>query len=300
VTADGDLVGWRDGTPELLARLGDARPERALETAYGIVLLNSREGTLVRPDGRVDRFGADLQPGAALSEDGRYLAVEELRHGRRSWQRLHVVDLADCSLRTMPWDGDGGLWVTAMHGGVVYFLGGGGASPASMRWRPGSEPEALPYRLESVDAISGAALAYDGEPGVVVIRPDGSRHRVPVNPPVALAPGAERLYAYRYMPPAVTFYEVATGADQPRIHWLPRHSEVSTTVPSRPVWEDADHLLVLLDAPTPELDAPAVRLDVRTGAFERVPLTGDAGYRPMLVEPMALGRVSRPPDRWTA
>jgi hypothetical protein len=42
---------------------------------------------------------------------------------------------------------------------------------------------------------------------------------------------------------------------------------------------------------SPEIEgAGALRLDVRSGALERVPLTGDAGYRPMLVKPRLLAR----------
>src|SRR6266511_1243407 len=288
VSATGDVVVWRGGEPVVLARLPEGSTYRALESAYGIVLLrfgDQAPPVVVRPDGHVDALGAELAPRVALSEDGRYLAVDESHHGRRSWSLLHLVDLADGSRQTMPWDEDAFFSITAVYGGVVYFQGGR-AQSVSMRWSPGSDPEPSQHRLDEIDPLSGARLAHDDQPGVLVVRPDGTARRVLVAAGVALAPGGERLYAYRYSPPAVTLFHVATGAEHPRIFWLPPGSQMSTTVPGRPVWEDADHLVVSLGHQRLDVGAPAVRLDVRTGAFEGVPLTEDAGYRPLLTEPL--------------
>jgi hypothetical protein len=286
VSANGDVVVWRDSEPVVVSRLSGTQPYRAMQTTHGIVLLGlADQAVLLRPNGHVDALGTDLAPRAALSEDGRYLAVDESHFGRRSWSRLHLVDLADGSRQTMPWEEDVGLFVVAVHGGAVYSQGEH-ARIASMRWSPGSDPEPLEHRLREIDPLTGTSLANDNEPGVLVIRPDGTSRRVLIDPAVALAPGGERLYAYRYSPPAVTLFDVATGAEDPRVFWLPPGGLVSTTAPEQPVWEDADHLVALLQYPDVEFDAPAVRLDVRTGEFERVPLTQDAGYRPLLIEPL--------------
>lgn len=155
-----------------------------------------------------------------------------------------------------------------------------------MRWTPGSDPEPLPYHLREIDPLTGTRLVHDGERGVLVVYPDGTRRHCALDPNVALAPGGTRLYSYRHFPPAVTLFDVATGAEDPRIFWLPGNSQVSTTVPGQPVWEDPDHLVILTRDWDFDLNAPAVRLNVRTGEFERVPLTEDAGYRPLLIEPL--------------
>jgi hypothetical protein len=108
---------------------------------------------------------------------------------------------------------------------------------------------------------------------------------------VALAPGGERLCGYRYLPPAVTLFEVAGGAEDPRVFWLPGGTRVGLGGPWGPVWEDPDHLVAVVEHPGRGLDAPAVRLDVATGGLQRVPLTEQAGDRPLLVEPLL-----RPPQ----
>lgn len=287
VGTNGDVVVWRDNAPVVVYRSPGVQPYRAMQSAHGIVLLGLGDrAVLLRPNGHVDTLGADLAPRAALGEDGRYLAVDESHLGRRSWSRLHLVDLADGSRQTMPWDEeDVGRFVVAVDGGAVYFQSGH-ARLASMRWSPGSDPELLEHRLREIDPLTGTRLADDDDPGVLVVRPDGTSRRVLIDPAVALAPGGERLYAYRYSPPAVTLFDVAAGAEDPRVFWLPPGSLVSTTAPGQPVWEDPDHLVVLLQYPDVEFDAPTVRLDVRTGEVERVPLTEDAGYRPLLIQPL--------------
>jgi Family of unknown function (DUF6042) len=288
VSAGGDVVVWRDGEPIVLARLPDRQPHRALETAYGIVVLSfgeRRGAVVIRPDGRVDALGAELAPQLARSEDGRHLAVNESGGGRRRWSRLHLVDLADGSRQTMPGRDDECHHVVALHGGVVYFQAGH-ALTGTVGWSPGADPELLQHHVDQIDPLSGTRLAHDDQPGVLVVGPDGTARRVMIDPRVGLAPGGERLYAYRHSPPAVTLFEVATGAADPRVFWLPPGSQTSTTVPGHPVWEDAHHLLVSLEHHRPDVGAPAVRLDVRTGEFEGVPLTEAAGYRPLLIEPL--------------
>jgi hypothetical protein len=255
-------------------------PYRALETGYGTLLLGSGPGAvLVRPDGRVDRLGSDAMMHGAVSEDGRYAAFTESHFGRRSWSKLHLVDLADGSRRTMPWDETDKLSVVAVHGGAVYAV----TRQRTVRWTPGADPEPYPYFVYGVDPLSGTVVGSDGQPGLVVVHPDGTVRHVRLDSGHWLAPGGTRLLAFRYSPPAVTLFDVATAPDEPRVHWLPAACETGNT---RPCWEDEDHLLIQVRHPDREVGAPAVRLDVRTGALERVPLTPDGAYRALFVQPL--------------
>jgi hypothetical protein len=115
-----------------------------------------------------------------------------------------------------------------------------------------------------------------------------------------LAPGGTRLYTLRHAPPAVTLFDLERGVADPVVHWLPQGCRAT---PRELLWEDEHHLLGLR---TVDLRGgpPAIRLDLRTGGYEGVPLTEAAGYRPTLVEPLlraaGLTRVPtrpRPPAR---
>jgi hypothetical protein len=103
-----------------------------------------------------------------------------------------------------------------------------------------------------------------------------------------LAPGATRLYSHRYSPPAVTVFDIPDGTENPQIHWLPKGCVTSTTTPwGRPVWEDTEHLVIPVGGPwSLTRRARAVRLDIRTGHLETVPIQPAAGDRTLLVEPL--------------
>lgn len=282
VTSAGDLVVWRNGACVVLARSPLGEVNRAMETDFGIVLLSFEGAALVRPDGRTDTLASRIDFCTALSEDGRHLAVSESHYGKRPRSRVHVIDLSDGSQQTLDWPG-GDLRIVGLHGGAVSFATDQGAS---MRWAPGSEPGPLPYELRAIDPLTGIALAEGGASGPLVISPDGEHRNVPVTQLAELAPGGTRLYDLRYEPPALTLFDISARGTDSRICWLPAGSEVSTTVPGHPVWEDADHMLF---AQRWNTGTPAVRLDVGTAHLERVPLVGAPGDEPVLavfVEPL--------------
>ena len=280
VTGRGDLVVWRDGEPVVLAPGSGRPPFRALQTAHGVLLLGTERGAeLVRPDGRVDRLCTEAVLHGAVSADGRYVAYAEARIGRRAVSRLYLVDLADGSRETMPWNevyDDPS--VSALHGRTVYAI----TRKGTVRWTPGTEPQPYPYSVYSLDPVSGTILGSSPERGRVVVHPDGTVEPLRVEAQ-SLAPGGTRLLAFRYSPPAVTLFDVAAGADRPQVHWLPETCETGT---ARPCWEDEHHLLFTTRYPDRQLRAPAVRLDVRTGAVQRVPLTPEGAYRAQFVEPL--------------
>jgi hypothetical protein len=282
VTGAGEVVVWRAGEPVVLARLDGKAPLRAVESAHGILVLGPGEpNLLVRPDGGVEPLGDELSHHVALSSDGRHLAIPEQRYGRWPRHRLHLVDLAGGSRQTMPWDESQDFHVLGQHEGAVYVQHH--YPIRTMRWRPGTPPEPLGHDLRELDPVSGTALAADRD-GLVVIAPDGTRRRLALDAAATLAPGGQSLYSYRYSPPAVTIFDLATG--EPRIHWLPAGAQVTTSVPwQRPVWEDLDHLLIPFGEEW-QPRAQAIRLNLRTGTLEHVPLPRTAGGRAILIEPL--------------
>ena len=265
ITRSGNLVVWQDGS----ARVRDGVPGdafAAVDTPHGVVVLSLGDSVLVRHDGQVEVLAKKADYRAAVSADGRYLAVTNTRHGRRPSFALHVIDLADCSRQTLRWPDY--LSVDGMYGGAVYF---GTADAGSLRWTPGSDPEPLPWRPRTVDRISGVMLVDGSDEDVdgwLVIGQDGARHNVLATGAAELALGGTQMMYFRYDPPAITLFDVATGGADPRVVWLPEGSDTSM---GGWAWEDPGHLL--FSKPHAD-DAPAVRLDVRTGAVEGVHFPG--------------------------
>lgn len=285
VAGDGSLLVWVDGAPVVLARPREQPPHRAIESAHGIVLLDFRaEANLVRPDGSVQSFGTGLSPHGVLDRGGRHLAVVEEHYGRRSRHHLHLIDLADGTRQTMPWDESHELAVIGLHDGVVYFQR---RHPpvATMRWMPGEAPQPLDHEIQQLDPVSGTALAADRD-GLVVISPDGTRHRMAIALGPRLTPGGTRLYADRTLPPAVTIFDIPDGAANPQVHWLPKSCVTSTGTPwGRPVWEDTEHLVVPVGGMWAlKQQARALRLNIRTGHLETVPTP--PGEQLLLVQPL--------------
>ncbi|GAA2572974.1 DUF6042 family protein [Actinomadura fulvescens] len=281
VSEDGELVVWRGGRPVTLARLPGECVDHALETAYGIVLHQAgHRAILVRPDGHVQHLADEPDHAFALAEDGRHLAVSRSHDGRRSsTHRLLLIDLADGSTTTLPWPRARQIRLAAFHRGALYLTAD---DEDSLRLVPGAEPERLPYTPIQLDPLSGTLLAHSEEPGQLVILPDGTRRQIRVHSAEGLAPGGSALYEFRYEPSAVTLFGLETGASDPHVFWLPPGTETSTLVPGRPVWEDRDTLLFTV----PDGNFGAVRLDIRTGEFQEVPLVGGADQRPALVQPL--------------
>lgn len=265
ITRSGNLVMWQNGS----ARVRDGVPDdafAAVDTPHGVVVLSLGDSVLVRHDGQVEVLAKKADYRAAVSADGRYLAVTNTRHGRRPSFALHMIDLADCSRQTLRWPDY--LSVDGMYGGAVYF---GTADAGSLRWTPGSDPEPLPWRPRTVDRMSGVMLVDgfdEGVDGWLVIGQDGERHNVLATGAAELALGGTQMMYFRYDPPAITLFDVATGGADPRVVWLPEGSDTSM---GGWAWEDPGHLLFS----KPYADDPrAVRLDVRTGAVEGVPFPG--------------------------
>jgi hypothetical protein len=285
VSPGGEVVAWRDGQAVILGGQASRLVRRALETAYGVALVGEEETTLVRPDGQVDRFGGPSRYPAAVDESGRLFAFVEFRSGRRAWTRLHLIDLADGSRQTLPWDEtDHFLEVIAVRGGVVSFAQRSHGD-RTMQWVPGSEPQTLPYRLRRLDASTGTAVGFKGDGELLLIRPDGSSQRLDADPTVTLAPGARFLYTFRYDPPAILVSDVDGPVAPPRTFALPPGSRTDMAPWGRPVWEDPEHVVLMVEQWW-QVGAPAIRLNVCTGAFEAVPLPPEARNGPVLVEPL--------------
>lgn len=285
LTESGDVVVWRDGEPVVLASLPGYAWRQAVETAHGILVTDWSERTvLIRPDGRVDALDPRLTGRPAVDERGRLLAAKESVHGRNARQSVHLVNLSDLSRQTMPGDDHWGH-VVALHGGAVY-LRGVGATPAK-RWSPGGDPEPLPHNLNQIDPLTGTwrVLTFDG---VLLVRPDGSTHMVPVDDSAALVPGATQLYTLRNGPPAITLFDVTAQSADPRIRWLPVYVSTRSDLGVGPVWEDLDRVLLMAGSRFPPGFRPGggiIRVNIRTGAVERVPLPAGRG-RIMPVVPL--------------
>jgi hypothetical protein len=270
VTTSGTLVIWRDGAAEVLAEVsGDV--QRAVATPHGVVVLGLSRCVLVRPDCRAEVLATNTDFRGAVSADGRYLALAQARYGRRPTFSLQVIDLADRSAQILRWPEN--PTVAGVYGDTVYFSSD---KAGGLRWIPGSDPEPLPWAPRTVDSRTGAMLV-DGEAagadGWLAIGQHGERANVLVTLTADLAPGGTHLIGFRYSPPAVTLFDVAAGGADPRVWWLPEGCDMS--MPCGPAWEDGGHLL--LRRPYSG-GAPAVRLDVRTGDIEGVPLPGIEGY----------------------
>jgi len=170
-----------------------------------------------------------------------------------------------------------------VHGGAVYFHAR--RAGTTLRWTPGGEPEPLPYRVDEVDPYSGVAKAHQPDAGFLLVSPDGTTRPLPREASNAhLAPGGTRLCQFQHQPATVRLFEASEHTGPATVYQLPPRTQTAMTVPSRPVWEDADHLL--MTAESPSRGPKAVRLDVRTGATEAVPMTDATAYRPVLIRPV--------------
>jgi hypothetical protein len=170
--------------------------------------------------------------------------------------------------------------VSAVHGGAVYLHDREGM----LRWQPGSKPVRLPQPIGQIDPLTGTGLTRNDN-RLTVVRPGGELVPMTIDLSARLAPGGAQLYTLRREPPAVTLFDIPTRGS-PRIHWLPAGTSVESISMLHPIWEDRHHLLLLDRESRPDLGPSALRLDIRTGATERVPLSPDAGYRPLLVQPL--------------
>ncbi|SMD18670.1 DUF6042 family protein [Kibdelosporangium aridum] len=257
VLAAGHIVG--DETVELPPL--ESRISRALQSAYGILLITYGDPiTLVQPGGESVSFGTDLMPHVVLSPDGRRLATVEARLGRDSSYALQLYDLADLSHQTMPWDDTLSIGVIGIYRDTVYFSG----EYKPMSWTPGSDPVQLDRQVREIDPISGRTLAADST-GLIITDQDGTTHQVPLDQQCQLVPGGAGVYRVRNFPNAITVFPLE-DIQNPQTHWLPDDSILSPSMALGPVWESPTTLLV-----PSKTGAPVHRLDLTTGALERVP-----------------------------
>ena len=147
--------------------------------------------------------------GTAVDPQGRLAATTELHLGRRTRSRVHLIDLSDGSRQTLPWPTEDEVFmVRAVYDGAVYL--NARSSQTTLRWRPGTEPESLPYQVQELDPYSGTAKAYRHDTGFVLLAPDGSTR--PLTPEAAtarLVPGGTLLCHFDYRPAAVRLVAAA-------------------------------------------------------------------------------------------
>ncbi|GFJ94104.1 hypothetical protein Prum_077460 [Phytohabitans rumicis] len=281
----GQLIVWRDGAPVVLARWPGVQVSQALQTRVGTVLIGGGQTALVRPDGDLRLLASNTHYRAAVDPAGGLLAFVESHVGRRSWARLHLIDLANGDRTTMPTAEEHEfLGVIGVYDGVVHVRGDHMAE-RTWRWRPGTDPEPLPYAVRHVDAYTGMLLADDGEPGRMLIDAAGGIRRVAAGPRTLLAPGAGHFYSWTQRPTALALVPVGAPAEVVTVA-LPDGSDTGNAAYRGPAWEDPHHVLVPAEHGRNRLGVPLVRVDVRTGAVEGIALPAEATHRPLLVEPL--------------
>ncbi|WP_250006834.1 DUF6042 family protein [Actinoplanes sp. M2I2] len=273
VTADGLVVVWRDGDRIELAHLGAAPWTRALETAYGMLILSDdRFPRLVGPTGDVRILDRTIPLDAALLGDGRRLAMADGSH------RLRLVDLSGARPDTQPWPTDQPVTLHGIHRDTIYFTEL--RTRTTLRWTPDSEPQPCGHPVEHVDPYSGT-FSWLTPRGVMVARPPGSAVDLSVDQRVRLAPGGDHVWLVTSPPATLTLWPVEPGPEV-RSWALPWPDDDTPD----PIWEDAGHLLVT--GPTERVDGELIsglRLSVRDGTLERLPGAGPTGQTLLLSEP---------------
>jgi hypothetical protein len=279
ISDTGHLMMRRDSD---VAPIAHVPAGTAIETAHGILIAGSKSTVIVRDDGSIDDL--DLSSTfSRLDEHGRLYAVVEWHLGRHEWYRLHVIDLATGTRRTMSWDESQPLTLNAVHDGVIRFN-------TTMQWRPGNEPEPAPYPVTTIDPVSGTGFYYDPQQGPTIITPDGTRQRFTASYDARLVPGGDRLYEFGHTPTSLILYD-ATTSRTTQTYWLPPRSQTSPTGPQPPIWEDPTHLLVHVPNGFQDIGTSLIRLNIRTGDFQAVPLAGQPDYA-RLVQPLLTNQAS--------
>ena len=275
ITSNWELVVWRAGLPEVLAKV-ERYTERAVATPYGIAVIGSKRAVLVRPDGEQLELAPDPDFRVALSADGRQLAIASIKFGRRPKFRLCLADLADGSAQALDCPEIPGI--DSLRGGVVTYGMPVGDEAGCFSWAPGRAPRPVPCQEGETDRLTGTRLSQaetrDLHAGDYLIsRPDGAQLTVPRRYDAQdsrLAPGGRWVYDFWYDPPTMTVTDVSGPAPGPTVSWpIPSGCATEPISGRRPTWEDATH--ILLTAPHSG-DIPAIRIDATTGAIERIRL----------------------------
>ncbi|MFI6516282.1 hypothetical protein ACIBF1_12050 [Spirillospora sp. NPDC050679] len=240
-------------------------PAHAWQTSYGVLLSGAEGAQLVRWDGLVQPLFDWPGEHAALDEDGALLACAERPGGGRRAFRLHLIALRDGERRTLPWPEHRFLDVIACHGGAVHFTDDRNGRAPTLRWVPGREPERLKITIREIDPATGTALSLPDDRTAVVTPPGGAPVEIRVNGPVRLAPGGDRVYA------------LDRSRAKLRVHDLDGRSHaygLPLGVCGDPTWEDPQNVLLRVAGGSlmsvRSCPPYAIRLDLRTGAFERV------------------------------
>jgi hypothetical protein len=271
---NGEVIVWHDGEPVEIARWVGPSVFRAAQSRHGIILIASTQAAILRPGGAFESLGASVSPIAAIDAGGDHLAVVEIGLGRRTSCSLQLIDLRDGTRQTMPGDfPELNLRVLAVADGAVYV----DDRKSTLRWRPGSDPEPLPWRLTHMDPFTGIAVATDDEPGSLVVLPGGQTWRIGSALAGKLAPGGTHMVTWTFQPPSLSLTDIA---HPDRVDQVPLPDGCSSGEgPNRPIWEDRHHILAATHG-------RLVRVDVRTRATESIVLPPSLSYRPSLIEPI--------------
>ncbi|MGW7537345.1 hypothetical protein [Amycolatopsis sp. NPDC054798] len=287
VSGDGTVVVWRAGEPVVLARVASDYRYRAFETLAGVyVAASAEQGQLIDWSGAASQLPVDLGFVPVRSADGRYLAGVQTHVGRKTWDQVHLYDVATEKTWSLPKADELTRNVLGIHDGAVYFATrlGDGTFTAS-RWTPGDEPVDLASPLHRLDPLSGAQLREEAG-GMAAFTVHGEHHEVPDPHRWRFVPGGARMYSFRYQPPAVELLDLSTGTVTAQS--LPEGCDLGETVPTAPIWETPDTLV--FSQPHHASTRRVIRWHVPGNAFEHFDLPEIAGYRPFLIEPILVGK----------
>ncbi|WP_116200215.1 DUF6042 family protein [Amycolatopsis circi] len=283
VSADGTVVVWRSGEPAVLGRVESDYRYRAFETLAGIyVAASGGQGHLIDWAGAAGRLPVDLGFFPVRSTDGRYLAGVETHVGRRTWDQVHLFDVATEKAWSLPKSDELTRSVLGIHDGAVCFttrLPDG--TFASFRWTPGEEPVELASPVHRLDSLSGAQVREETG-GTVAVTAPGERRELPQPHRWRFVPGGTRMFSFRGDPPIVELLDLATGTTAE--HAMPDGCDVGDTPPTSPIWETPDTLV--FSQPHRGSTRRVIRWDSARNAFEHFDLPEIAGYRPFLIEPV--------------
>lgn len=242
-------------------------PKRALQTAAGVVVVTGRgEAVLIVPDGSAQTLVDHEVDEVALTPAGDLLVVLAVHLGRRDRSMLHAIDLRAGTRET--WETDQWVSLVGLVNGCALINSGFDweDDAGTLRWRPGEEPEALPWRVEAADARSGT----------LIVRADGRRVLIGPGPkrlleddgPGWLSPGAAFSV---HLTPSRTDLRVRHARDgAEHMIALPRSVDVDNRGPTG-VWESPTVLLLTMRHGYDHvLQTAAVRCEVASGTYERV------------------------------
>jgi hypothetical protein len=268
ITGHRELVVWHADACVLLAKV-EQYAERAVTTPHGILVLGPRKAVLVRPDGEQVLLATVPDSRIALSADGRQVALAGVDLSDQPKFVLYLADLADGSVSSV--DCPAMPSVDALRHGMVYYRVRTGAQDerTALAWAPGSAPVPAESPARPGLRVAAALAAADGS--YVVTGTDGTPlTETGMHFGARLAPGGRWLYHFKQRPPALSVTEVSGDTLGSSHSWpIPPGCATAWGGNRRPVWEEDDHLLLVVPRDTVP-GARAIRVDVATGAIQRV------------------------------